>query len=198
LPRIDDGGLLLAARCSAMVTSYRAVLVARSKPTLVSRTSRASSSASHRKSRIGWVLFEQFVLVMRGAEQALALGLIVEGLGAGLIGVDANSASGGLAWNGCTRFCNAAFSPLSTDLIGLNRDLIGEALTAQGGDIGGYGAAGMAMMAGGGSLIDGLTGLRNAPSGTGGAGPVRVGQEGLDALGVTQSTTRIPRPSGTG
>jgi len=97
------------------------------------------------------------------AEQALALGLIAEGLGAGLIGVDANSASGGLAWNGCTRYCNAAFSPLSTDLIGLNQDRLGDSLAAQGGDIGGYGPAGMAMMAGGGSLIDGLTGLRNAP-----------------------------------
>ncbi|MCP4303943.1 MAG: hypothetical protein GY788_03490 [bacterium] len=32
----------------------------------------------------------------------------------------------------------------------------------------------------------------------GGAGPVRVGQEGLDYLGVTQNTTRIPRPTGTG
>jgi len=38
-----------------------------------------------------------------------------------------------------------------------------------------------------------------APSVTrGGVGPVRVGQEGLDAVGVVQNTTRIPRPSGTG
>ena len=35
-------------------------------------------------------------------------------------------------------------------------------------------------------------------AGRGGAGPVRVGQEGLDYLGVTQNTTRIPRPTGTG
>jgi hypothetical protein len=30
----------------------------------------------------------------------------------------------------------------------------------------------------------------------GGAGPVRVGQQGLDALGVTQNTTRIALPGG--
>lgn len=60
-------------------------------------------------------------------------------------------------------------------------------------------AAGVAATKFGPVSVNLLKGVKaRAPNTTlrGGAGPVRVGQQGLDALGITQNTTRIRLPSG--